>query len=494
MEEFMKRKVLSILLSCSMAATLLAGCGEAAAPAPAATEEKAEEPAAEEPAADEAAADESADAEAAAPAEGGAGVINLWAFTDEVPGMVEKYIETHPDFGYTVNPTIIATTDGAYQPALDAALQAGGAEQPDMYCAEAAFVLKYSKGDMQDYAMPYKDLGIDVDAMIKEADISQYSVDIGTNTNGDVDALGYQATGGAFIYRRSIAKDVFGTDDPAEISKEIGGGSGSWDKFWAAAKKLKDKGYPIVSGDGDVWHAVENSSDKGWLTDDGKLQIDPKREAFLDISKDLTDNGWSNITQDWQDAWFADMSGESEHNAFGFFGPAWLINYTLAANCGGEKAGEGTYGDWAICDSPIGFFWGGTWLLANKNMDADKVAAVKDIIEWITLDSSEDGLQYKWANGTLNGEGGTKDSVASGTVMSKSDGSLEFLGGQNMFDYFVPANQYANGKNLTQYDESINQIWRDQVRAYAAGEKDRDSALADFKQTVSDTLGIDPAE
>ena len=27
-----------------------------------------------------------------------------------------------------------------------------------------------------------------------------------------------------------------------------------------------------------------------------------------------------------------------------------------------------------------------------------------------------------------------------------------------MFDVFVPANQYANGKNLTQYDETINSI------------------------------------
>ncbi len=483
----MKRRVITAILSCTMTAALLAGCGGGSA-APAASDAAP----AEESAAEESAAPAEESTESAAPANGGgSGTINLWAFTDEVPGMVDKYVEAHPDFPYTVNSTIIATTDGAYQPALDAALQAGGSEQPDMYCAEAAFILKYSQGDMQDYAMPYKDLGIDVDAAIKDANIAQYSVDIGTNTNGDVDALGYQATGGAFIYRRSIAKDVFGTDDPAEISKIIGGGSGSWDKFWEAAKKLKEKDYPIVSGDGDIWHAVENSSDTGWLDADGKLQIDPKREAFLDISKDLTDNGWSNLTQDWQDAWFADMKGESEHNAFGFFGPAWLINYTLAPNCGGEKAGEGTYGDWAICDSPIGFFWGGTWILANKNMDPDKVAAVKDIIQWITLDATEDGLQYKWANGTLNGEGGTKDSVASGKVMDMSDGSLDFLSGQNMFEYFVPANSYANGKNLTQYDESINLIWRDQVRAYAAGEKDRDAAIADFKQTVSDTLGID---
>ena len=360
-----------------------------------------------------------------------------------------------------------------------------------MYCAEAAFVLKYTQGDAWQYACPYADLGIDVDAELKAADIAQYTVDIGTNPDGQLVGLGYQATGGAFIYRRSIAKDVFGTDDPDKIAEIIGSGTQSWDKFFEAAETLKGKGYGIISGDGDLWHAVENSSDQGWIVDD-KLVIDPKREAFLDLSKKLKDNGYHNDTQDWQDAWFADMKGEGEKQIFGFFGPAWLINYTLAPNCGGEKVGEGTYGDWAVCAPPVGFFWGGTWVLANKN--SEKKEAVGQIIDWITLNTEEDGLQYMWANGTLNGEGGTKDCVASGTVMSKSDGSLDFLAGQNMFDAFVPANSYANGKNLTQYDESINQIWRDQVRQYTAGEKDRETAIADFKSTVADKLAIEAAE
>ncbi len=419
-------------------------------------------------------------------------VINLWSFTDEVPGMVEKYLAANPDLGYTLNTTIIATTDGAYQPALDQALQAGGKDAPDIYCAEAAFILKYSKGDMQDYAMPYKNLGIDIDKALKASEIAPYTYDIGSNTKGEVDALGYQTTGGCFIYRRSVAKEVFGTDDPATVQAKIGGGSGSWNAFWDAAADCADKGVAIVSGDGDLWHAVENSSDKGWIVD-GKLYLDPKREAFLDYSKSLTDNGWSNGTQDWSDAWFADMKGAGAKPVLGYFGPAWLINYTIAPNCGGSKVGEGTYGDWAVCNSPIGFFWGGTWLLANgktKMSDAKK-EVIKGIIEWVTLDTSNDGLLYKWANGTLNGEGGTKDTVASGVVMAKSNGELPFLGGQNMFDYFVAANKYANGKNLTQYDEGINSIWRDQVRAYANGSKSREDAIKDFKQTVADTLGID---
>ena len=131
----------------------------------------------------------------------GSKTINLWSFTDEVPTMVEKFLEEHPDFGYEVKTTIIATTDGAYQPALDQALAAGGSEAPDIYCAEAAFVLKYTQGDASQYALPYEDLGIDVDAKLEEAGIAQYTVDIGTNTDGKLVGLGFQATGGAFIYR-----------------------------------------------------------------------------------------------------------------------------------------------------------------------------------------------------------------------------------------------------------------------------------------------------
>lgn len=411
-------------------------------------------------------------------------VINVYAFTNEVPNMVKKYKEAHPDFPYEIKETIIATTDGLYQPALDQALAAGGADAPDIYVAEAAFVLKYAQGDAYQYAAPYKSLGIDVDKMLKESEIAPYTVEIGTNPDGELVALGYQATGGAFIYRRSLAKDTWGTDDPNTVKGKIGPG---WDKFFEAAEELKAKGYAIVSGDGDIWHAVENSSDKGWIVD-GKLTIDPKREAFLDLSKKLKDNGYHNDTVDWTDAWYADMKGVGEKPVFGFFGPAWLINYVMAGNSGGEKIGEGTYGDWAVCESPVGFFWGGSWVLANKDTKIPKT--VGDIITFITLEASKEGLQYMWANGTFSEDSSTKDTVASGAVMKISDGKIDFLNGQNMFEAFVPAGQAASGKNMTQYDETINKHWRDQVREYTAGNKSRDEAIAAFKQLVADNLDV----
>jgi|AGTN01.1.fsa_nt_gi hypothetical protein len=477
------KKTIAFLLSLIMVLALFAGCG-----APTTTESPSGDVSTETA------------GETASESAGEKGVINLYSFTVEVGQMCNRYIELHPDFGYTINETVIATTDNLYEPALDQALAAGGADAPDIYCAEAAFVLKYTQGDMSSYATPYEDLGLDVEGGIAAGEIAQYTVDLGTRSSDDkVVALGYQATGGAFIYRRSLAIDTWGSDDPATVAAKIGPG---WDKFFAAAAELKAKGYAIVSGDGDIWHAVENSSDQAWIVD-GKLVIDPKREAFLDLSKKLKDGGYYNDTQDWTEAWYADMQGTGTQPVFGFFGPAWLINYVMAGHSGAtfDDAGKfveagGTWGDWAVCAPPIGFFWGGTWLLANNALadDPDKQAAVAELIDWITLQTDEDSLQVNWANGTLYGEGGTKDTVSSNVVMGAADGTLDFLGGQNMFDVFIPSNEAANGMNLTQYDGTINTIWRDQVRQYTSGNITRDAAIAAFKQTVKDQLGIDAAE
>ena len=491
------KKVIASLLSVAMIAAM-AGCNQPAQPTGSATSEtkSGESKPAETTAA---AGGETTTTETTVKESYGEGPvhINMWSFTNEVPNMAKKYISLNPDFGkkYTIDVTIIATTNGTYQPALDAALKNG---EVDLYAAEAAVVLKYAQGDAAQFAAAYKDLGIDVDKDLKDAEIAQYTVDIGTRPSDKaLVALGYQATGGAMIYRASIAKEVFGSDEAATVEKEVGAGSGNYEAFWKAAEKLKAKGYPIVSGDGDVWHMVENSSSSGWVVD-GKLNIAPERQAFFDISKQLVDNGWCNETSDWQPSWFADMKGlpqegKDNKSAFCFFGPAWLINYVMVGNSGGTKAGEGTYGDWRVCKAPAGFFWGGTWVLGSKAAadNADKKAAVAELIRWITLDATDKGLQYMWANGTFNGEGGTKDCVASGKVMATADGKLDFLGGQNMFPAFIAANANATGKNMTQYDETINSLFREQVNQYAHGQKSVDDAVKTFKSNVADKLGVE---
>ena len=44
---------------------------------------------------------------------------------------------------------------------------------------------------------------------------------------------------------------------------------------------------------------------------------------------------------------------------------------------------------------------------------------------------------------------------------------------------------------MTQYDETINNWWRDAVRQYTAGNLSRDEAIAAFKQNVADNLDVE---
>lgn len=414
----------------------------------------------------------------------GRNFINVYWATEELYQIVMRYKELHPDFPYEIRTKELSVLPDEYYPALDKLLEADNDDMPDIYCIESSYVKAYTQGDKSRYAATYKELGLDVDNLLKKADIPQYVIDMGTNADGEVVALGYLGTGGAFIYRRSIAKDVWGTDNPEIIKSKIGPG---WDRFFKAAAELKNKGYAIVSGYNDVWYCVEGSAEKPWVID-GKLYIDPAREAFLDIAKRLYDNEYINHTIPWRDDWFADMMDTGPKKVFGYFGPAWLINYVIKNSCGGEKPGEGTYGDWAVCEPPAGFFWGGNWIFVNKHSPFKEDLA--RLVEWITLDCSENGFQYAWASGTFPGNYGYLEAVPSGTVMRNVSGVMDFLGNQDMFDMLDKCARLANGRNKSPYDETINYHWLTAVRTYVEGWKTRERAIADFKRAVENELGI----
>lgn len=411
-------------------------------------------------------------------------VINVFCASDEVYRIIMRYKELNPDFPYEIKPYSFATADVDFHVALNESLEAGGSRMPDIYCIGSGHVMEYIHGDMAMYATPYRDLGIDVESLAKEADIPRYVIDMGSNADGQVVALSYQGTGSAFIYRRSIAKTVWGTDDPEIIRDKIGPG---WDRFLEAAADLKVRGYVMVSGYDDLWFPMAASAENPWIVD-GKLHIDSYREAFLDLAKQFHDRGYTNNTTTWLTEWYDGMKDTGPKKVFGYFGPSWMVNYVITNNCGGKQPGEGTYGDWAVCEPPAGFFWGGFWVFVNKNSEHKEVLG--DLIRWITLDSSETGLQYSWASGTFDGNGRVRDAVTSGTVMGNVPGEIDFLGGQDMFEVFDKTARLASGKNRTMYDEAIDLYWLAAAREYAEGGKTKEQVIADFKQKVKDQLDI----
>ncbi|MCL1823593.1 MAG: carbohydrate ABC transporter substrate-binding protein [Oscillospiraceae bacterium] len=426
--------------------------------------------------------------------------LNVWSFNDEIPNAIKRYQEMYPDSvvnNFNIVATIATDHTGEYEAAIEPALEAQGSNAPDLYAVEQAFVLKFTKGLYSSFAATYEELGIEnLSQKIKDAQLAQYAVDAGTR-DGSVVGLRFQETGSCVIYRRSIAEEVWGTSDPAEIAKKVGPG---WDKFTEAAAEVKAKGYAMIHGDEDLWQAMRDSATNGWVNGN-KLVIDPVRDSYFDISKTFYDNDYIVGDGAWNESWYAAMGGTTTPPVFCFLGPAWLINYTI-----NDNALDGvSFGDWAVTTSPVAWAWGGTWVLGNNNLEGEKKEAVREIIEWITLDTSNTGFQYHFANGTLfkdsklfpdkakqvtEGTAG-KDAVASKVVMEKSVGDIAVVDGQNIFEYFLPAGQNARSSHWNEHDRALNGEFQQQCRMYYTGEKTREEAIADFKTWANDTLGLD---
>ena len=414
-------------------------------------------------------------------------IIQLWSFDDEVPNMVRLYVREHPEFAkkYQVEVKLIDNDSGLYYTALSNSLVAGGDLTADIYVVDEAHLAEYTQGFMGKFASTYKDLGIDVDTGIKEADIAPYIVEAGMR-NGEVAALSYMSTGCVMIYNSDIAKAVFGTDEPAEIEKIVGAGSGDWDKFMKAAAKIKEKGYVAVSGPSDLWNSCDKSADTPWIVD-GEVKIDPEREKYLDLAKTITDKGYSNNTRLWTQEWRADMYGGGSKKVFAFFAPSWFINELMS-----ERPGN-LYGKWRVCVPPVCSYWNGMWLLGNK--DSKHKEGVAELLEWITLDTSETGLQYLYANGLIDWDYDPttvsyKGAVASSVVMAKSNGSNDFCGGQDIYPAIIASSKKASAKAISEYDEDCSYSFMNASLQYSFGRIKRNEAIEGFKKEIKEYFSL----
>ena len=148
-------------------------------------------------------------------------VFNIYAWNEEFKGFFEKYYKV-PE-GVTVNWIINPSDGGVYQQKLDEALvnQANAAadDKIDMFLAEADYIGKYVDSD---YTMDVTSFGF------KNADtMYDYTIKAASDSKGVCKGVSFQCCPAAVIYRKSIAKDVLGTDVPEEVQAQID----SWEKF-----------------------------------------------------------------------------------------------------------------------------------------------------------------------------------------------------------------------------------------------------------------------
>ncbi len=384
--------------------------------------------------------------------------------TDHYPGY-EKTGDNSGKIGdVTVNWIITPTKDNAYQNNLDKILpenaNASADDKVDIFLMEADYALKYVNSDT---TMALKDIGISDDDL---ADQFDYTKDIVKDSNGAIKGASWQACSAGMIYNREAAKAVLGTDDPAKVQEAVS----DWDKFNETAAKAKEKGYKITSTVNDTYRVYSNNVSAPWVTDN-KVVVDANIKKWVDDSKKLVDAGETTTADLWSDDWSKGFFPEGK--VFCYFGPAWLINFSMHADEDGSIA---NHGGWGYCNGPQSFYWGGTWIAAATG--TDNPTLVKDIILKMTTDQ------------TVLKDIATKDSdcVNSKTVLSDLANDSKFgnkiLGGQNPYKELEAGAEKVDMSNISNYDQGCNEEFQAAMKNYFDGNASYEDALSQFNTAI----------
>ncbi len=462
----MKKKVVSALLCATMVATMFVGCGGNSDSNTTTDTSKGETPAATEDTAE--VADEGK-------------VLNIYCWNEEFKSRITAHYPDYQEVDAThgkigdvdVVWNITPNDDNAYQNNLDQTLlnqeSAAADDKIDIFLVEADYALKYVDTD---YTLPISDLGITDSDLSKQY---QYTKDIVTDSNGTLKGVSWQGCPGVLFYNRDAAKEVLGTDDPAEVQKYVS----DWDTFNETAKKMKDAGYQMTSSANDTYRVYSNNVTSKWVTD-GKINIDDNIMKWVDDSKALVDAGETGTHDLWSDDWSKGFYPEGK--VFCYFGPAWLVNFSMAADTEGSI---GYNGGWGAAEGPQGFYWGGTWICAANG--TDNKGLIKDIILKMTTDDDimkdivVDDDDFVNNSTVMNG-------LADGTIMGKDDKPYEskILGGQNPLEMYCAGVADLDLSNICAYDQGCNEEFQNAMKNYFEGKASKEDALDLFYKAVTE--------
>ena len=279
---------------------------------------------------------------------------------------------------------------------------------------------------------------------------------VGTDESGVLRALSWQASPGCIMYRRDMALEVLGTDDPAEVSAMLT----SNEAMLEVAAKLKEQGIKMFASWQDIWNMQFSNRENPWVVDD-KLMLDDSVLSFMDMAKTITDNGYDLGVDPWAPEWSAAVEST---DTFCYVLPSWGYQFVV------KPAADTTIGQWALCEGPVPYVKGGTWLGIYKDSPNQDLA-------WAFL-------QYC----CLNSEAQQSYAAEYGEYVSlkSADGEgEEVLAGQNPFAFYNEQMAKLPDDLMTAYDGTINTAFLAATKSYATGVMTKDEAIAQFKADVA---------
>lgn len=395
-------------------------------------------------------------------------VLKVWSFTDELKKPLEYFEE---NYGIKTELTIIPTAEypTKVQPVLES-----GVGAPDVFTAEIAWLKQWTD-------LPYWEnlsqapYGVDE----WEEDYVPYVFDLGKDSEGNVRGLSWQTTPGGFIYKKWIAREVWGDDSPEFVAEKLD----SMDGFMEAAEELKQAGFRIVPDEGAVRWFEKGADPKPWVNAENELELTDTQLKFMDYRREMRANDYTAMAVEWSPSWFQSMSAPVPYNAgwdevegnnenlvevFGYVMPTWGLHYVIKPNA------EETSGDWGLTSGPSPYFWGGTWM--GVYSQSENKGAAWEFVKMMTHD--EDFLKWWYEEtGDLLSYNKITDAV-------KENANEDFLGGQNHYEFFLEEAKKIKPGIVTGYDQGIDQIWGETVKKYIETDISKDDAVAEFYKQV----------
>ena len=409
-------------------------------------------------------------------------VLNIWCWNDEfqtrfndyypeVAEVAEDGSTTTLNDGTVVNWVVEPNADNNYQNKLDEALlaqeSADADSKIDIFLVEADYARKYTNSDA---TMAIADLGV-LDATSDQYD---YTKEVVSDADGNVKGVSWQACPGLIAYRRSIANEVLGSDDPETVQAALA----DWDKFGETAQKMSDAGYKMLSGYDDTFRPFYNNDAAPFVEDGKTLNVDQNIMDWVNMTKDYTDKGFNNKTSLWTAEWAADQGKDAK--VFCIPACTWEIDFTLTGNAdpdGTQDPEQSAWGDYAVCVGPVSWCWGGTWVCAATGTDNEELVA--DIMTKMTTDAD---ILNKIA--TEKGDFVNSKSVIDDLAANYEGNS--FLGGQN---HYALLSDSAAGLSLdiaSAYDQGIIEKMQAAFKDYYDGNADLDTAKANFETSIKE--------
>ena len=331
---------------------------------------------------------------------------------------------------------------------------------------------------LRDYVESGWSVDVKAGAGLTEEELSDqflYTQQMATDGSGRLKAVSWQATPGVFAYRRSIAREVLGTDDPEKVQEAVS----DWESFGQTAQAVKDAGYYMLSGYGDAYRVYADNVTSAWV-EDGALNIDPHLEEWAVQTREFAEKGYTHGTEQWSDEWRADHTGDGE--VFGFFYSSWGIHYTLQSKAEGETQSDeqiddvsSASGDYAVCRGPEPSHYGGQWIIAAAGGDDTELAGSimreltcnPEIMKKITSDIRE-----------------FTNTVSGMTELAKSDYKAEVLGGQNPIPVYVESAKLLSKMHTTSYDDDLDMGFQVTMQDYFTGKVSEIDALETFRKVA----------